>query len=240
MNGSRDVLKTLAGNIVKQWAEVQSDQVELAVIPPFAYLSEIAAVVQGAIALGAQSVSEHASGAYTGEIAASMLTDIGCQYVLVGHSERRALFGESDQIVAAKYFAAEAAGLVPILCVGESEAERDGGETLAVIARQMESVLALAAMTERAVLAYEPVWAIGTGKSATPEQAQEVHAFIRSRIGGNADKVRILYGGSVNGGNAEAILAMPDIDGALVGGASLKADEFIAIARAAVAKTEAN
>jgi triosephosphate isomerase len=187
------------------------------------------------VALGAQSVCAEAQGAFTGEVSAAMLKDVGCRYVLVGHSERRQLYGESDELVARKFVAAQSQGLVPVLCVGETLEEREAGQTLAVISRQMDAVLTVSGVAAlgQAVVAYEPVWAIGTGRTATPEQAQEVHATIRSKIAGVdatiGGLVRILYGGSVKASNARELFAMPDIDGGLVGGASLKADEFARI-----------
>ncbi|HXK56957.1 MAG TPA: triose-phosphate isomerase, partial [Gammaproteobacteria bacterium] len=179
------------------------------------------------------------SGAYTGEIAASMLNDFGCKYVIVGHSERRAYHNESDETVARKYAAARAAGLVPILCVGETLDEREQGITEAVVARQLDAVIGLegAAALADGVLAYEPVWAIGTGKTATPEQAQDVHAFLRARVASHdaavAEGLRILYGGSMKPGNAAELMAKTDIDGGLIGGAALKAEDFLGICTAA-------
>ena len=200
--------------------------VECAVCVPFPYLEQVAARLRGsAIAWGAQNVSEHAQGAYTGEVSAAMLREFGCRYVIVGHSERRQLYGEGDALVAAKFAAAQAAGLTPILCVGETLQERDAGRSEAVVARQLDEVLKRTAF-DPAVLAYEPVWAIGTGRTATPEQAQQVHAFLRKRV---SSGTRILYGGSVKAQNAAAIFAMPDVDGGLIGGASLVAEEFAAI-----------
>ncbi|MGQ0652933.1 MAG: triose-phosphate isomerase [Betaproteobacteria bacterium] len=202
------------------------DGVQCAVCPPFPYLQQVSEQLAGTrIALGAQDVSEHAQGAHTGEVAASMLAELGCRYVLVGHSERRKLYGESDARAAAKFAAARAAGLTPILCVGETLDEREAGRTEAVVARQLDAV-----RFDGGVLAYEPVWAIGTGRNATPEQAQEVHAFLRKKV--PAETV-ILYGGSVKAQNAAAIFAMPDVDGGLIGGASLVANEFLEIAKAA-------
>jgi triosephosphate isomerase len=177
------------------------------------------------IAWGAQDVSEHAQGAYTGEVAAAMLAEFGCRYVIVGHSERRQLYGETDERAAAKFSAARAAGLTPILCVGETLAEREAGRTEDVVGRQLAAV-----RFEDAVLAYEPVWAIGTGRNATPEQAQAVHAFLRRRVPAGTP---ILYGGSVKPQNAAAIFAMPDVDGGLIGAASLVAGDFLEIVRAA-------
>jgi len=207
--------------------------VECAVCVPFPYLAQAAERLKGTrVSLGAQTVSEHASGAYTGEVSAGMLREFGCRYVLVGHSERRQLFGESDARVAAKFAVARAAGLTPILCVGETLEERDAGHTQAVVARQLDAVLAKGDLGD-AVLAYEPVWAIGTGRTATPQQAQEVHAFLRLRV---KPQTCILYGGSVKPDNAASLFAMPDVDGGLIGGASLVAQDFIAICRMAQRK----
>jgi triosephosphate isomerase len=191
------------------------------------------------VLLGAQSVCAEPLGAFTGEISAAMLKDVGCRYVIVGHSERRALYKEDDALVARKFLAVHGQGLVPILCVGETLDERERGATTQVVSRQLDAVLDLAgvAALDAAVVAYEPVWAIGTGKNATPEQAQEVHAHIRSVVAARdakiAARLRILYGGSVKASNAREIFAMPDVDGGLVGGASLKADEFLKICAAA-------
>jgi triosephosphate isomerase len=214
--------------------------IDAAVCVPFPYLAQVQAALAGSsIAWGAQNLSEQAKGAFTGEVSASMLLDFGCRYVIVGHSERRSLYGEHDEVVAKKYVAAQAAGLVPILCVGESLQEREAGVTETVVARQLDAVIAAAGVASlaRAVVAYEPVWAIGTGKTATPEQAQAVHAFIRGKIAvldaGVAEGLVIQYGGSVKAANAAKLMAQPDIDGGLIGGASLIAEEFIAICRAA-------
>jgi triosephosphate isomerase len=177
-------------------------------------------------------VSEHAQGAYTGEVSAAMVKEFGCRYAVVGHSERRQLFGETDEQVAAKFAAAQAAGLTPILCVGETLEERDAGRTEEVVGRQLDAVLGKTKFGD-AVLAYEPVWAIGTGRNATPEQAQAVHAFLRRKV---SNATPILYGGSVKPQNAQALFAMPDVDGGLIGGASLVADDFLAILRAARAQ----
>jgi triosephosphate isomerase len=210
------------------------------VCPPFVYLHEIARLLrEGSVQLGAQDVCAESSGAYTGEVSGAMLRDVGCRYVIVGHSERRALYGEDDRLVARKFVAAQAAGLTPILCVGEQLADREAGSTYEVIQRQLDAVLAIVdvATLGRAVVAYEPVWAIGTGRNATPDQAQDVHAFIRGRIASRDAKIAaalpLLYGGSVKAGNAGELFAMPDVDGGLIGGASLKAEEFLAICRAA-------
>jgi triosephosphate isomerase len=213
---------------------------DCAVCPPFVYLLEIGRALRDApIGLGAQDVCADHQGAFTGEVSAAMLKDVGCEYVIVGHSERRLLYRESEQLVARKFAAALARGLMPILCVGEQLADRESGRTAEIVTRQLEVVLELcgAESFNRALVAYEPVWAIGTGRNASPEQAQEVHALIRARIAARdakiADGVRILYGGSVKAGNAAELFDMADVDGGLIGGASLKADEFLAILKAA-------
>ena len=214
---------------------------ELVVCPPYPYLSQAVAFgVGGAVGVGAQDICEKAGqGAFTGEVSGQMLSELGCTYVIVGHSERRQFFGDTDERVAEKFKAAQAAGLVPILCVGELLAEREGNRTEAVLTRQLEAVLKLngIAALEKAVVAYEPVWAIGTGKTASPAQAQEAHAFLRARIAEKdariAPRLRILYGGSVKPDNAAALFAGPDVDGGLIGGASLDAGQFTAICRAA-------
>jgi triosephosphate isomerase len=210
---------------------------------PFPYLAQVAERLTGtAVAWGAQTLSEHAQGAFTGEVSGAMLAEFGCRYAIVGHSERRQLFGESDSRVAAQFAAAQAAGLVPILCVGETLEEREAGRTEETVARQLDVVLERtgAAALGRAVIAYEPVWAIGTGRTATPQQAQAVHAFLRARIAqsdrATAERAQILYGGSVKPSNAGELFAMPDVDGALVGGASLVAQDFLAIVHAAERK----
>jgi len=208
---------------------------DVAVCVPFPYLGQAYAKLQGSgIGWGAQDVSRHEQGAFTGEVSAAMLADFGCGWVLVGHSERRSMHGESDELVAEKAVAALNAGLTPVVCVGETLAEQDAGQTADVIERQLAPVLALSApLVARLVIAYEPVWAIGTGRSASPEQAQAVHGLIRSRVAKlGVPDLRILYGGSVKGSNAASLFAMPDIDGALVGGASLVAEEFLRIAAA--------
>ena len=219
---------------------VASFNAKLAVCVPYPYLSQANLALAGTtIALGAQDVSEHEKGAFTGEVIASMLMDFGCRYVLVGHSERRSFYGDTDAVVAAKFDAACKAGLVPILCVGESLAEREAGTTLQVVTRQLDAVLAKSgvAALAAAVVAYEPVWAIGTGLTATPAQAQEVHAQIRARIATEsieiAANVPILYGGSMKPSNAAELLCQSDIDGGLIGGAALVAEDFLAIAKAA-------
>lgn len=228
MHGSRATIDALLDALLKEVPAVKG--AECAVCPPYPYLAQVAERLRGSpIALGAQNVSEHALGAYTGEVAAAMLAELGCKYAIVGHSERRQVFGESDAQVSAKFGAAQKGGLTPILCVGETLQERDAGKTEAVVARQLDAVLNRNAF-EKAVLAYEPVWAIGTGRNATPEQAQAVHAFLRIRV---SLETRILYGGSVKPQNAAAMFAMPDVDGGLIGGASLVAQDFLAIVRAA-------
>jgi triosephosphate isomerase len=213
---------------------------EVLVCPPFVYLWETGRLLKDSeVALGAQSVCAESLGAFTGEVSGAMLRDVGCRYVLVGHSERRQLYGESDSLVARKFMAAQTQGLVPVLCVGETLEEREGGRTTEVVARQLEAVLSVSGVGSlaSAVIAYEPVWAIGTGRTASPEQAQEVHAMIRGKVAALdatiASSVRILYGGSVKASNARELFAMADIDGGLVGGASLKAEEFAQICAAA-------
>ncbi len=234
MNGTRAGIAALLDGIKRG---LSADlETEIAVCPPFVYLSDVLAALESStVAVGAQNVSEHEGGAFTGEIAPAMLADLGCRFAIVGHSERRALFAEDDATVARKFVAAQAAGLVPILCVGELLEEREQGVTEAVVGRQLDAVLELAGpqALDSAVIAYEPVWAIGTGKTATPAQAQEVHAFIRGRIAAHdakiADRLRILYGGSVKAANAGELFASADIDGGLIGGASLEAGEFLSI-----------
>jgi triosephosphate isomerase len=221
MHGSRATNRALLDAIV---AGVKG--VECAVCVPFPYLAQGQERLRGTqVALAAQNLSEHASGAYTGEVSGAMLAEFGCRYVLVGHSERRQLYGEADAQVAAKFAAARAAGITPILCVGETLGEREAERTEQVVARQLDAVLAKDGIAD-AVVAYEPVWAIGTGRTATPEQAQAVHGFLRKRVGA---ATRILYGGSMKPANAAAIFAMPDVDGGLIGGASLVAQDFIGI-----------
>jgi triosephosphate isomerase len=215
-----------------------SPRAAIAVCPPFVYLPAVQQQLSASpVKWGAQNVSSALQGAFTGEVSVSMLRDCGCTYVIVGHSERRQLFGESSVLAAEKALLCLQHGLTPIVCVGESLAEREEGETLAVIAAQLKAVFARLSAAELAqiVIAYEPVWAIGTGLTATPEQAQAVHAFIRQQLAqhGAADKVSILYGGSVKADNAAALFAQSDIDGGLVGGASLNAEEFAAICKAA-------
>jgi len=233
MNGSLAANAALLADVK---ADCASDACDVAVCVPAPYLAQCQALLDGSkIVLGAQDLSMHEDGAYTGEVSASMLLEFGCRYVIVGHSERRAYFGENDELVANKAARAIQAGLVPIVCVGETLAQREAGQTDSVIGAQIDVVLnKLAPGTiERIVVAYEPIWAIGTGKTATPEMAQDVHAMLRKRIQAvdaqAASAVRILYGGSMKPENAAELLAMPDIDGGLVGGAALKAKDFLAI-----------
>lgn len=238
MNGSAASSALLAQGVARSNRGAHS--AEVLIIPPFPYLPLCQKALEGSeIALGAQSLCAEAPGAFTGEVAAEMLVDLGCRFVLAGHSERRGLFGEDDALVARKFARAQQCGLTPILCVGETLGQRQAGQTLSVVTQQLGAVLALVgpAALANSVLAYEPVWAIGTGLTATPEQAQEVHAELRRQIAEHnatvAGSLRILYGGSVKGSNATELLSMPDIDGALVGGASLVISEFDAIIAAA-------
>jgi triosephosphate isomerase (TIM) len=233
MHGSKTMVTGLVEGLL---AAPPRDAVDLAVFPPFPYLSLVQSLLAGSpIAWGAQTLNPVARGAHTGEVSAPMLLDHGCRYVLVGHSERRSLYGENDADVAARFEAALDAGLEPVLCVGETLQEREEGRTEAVVERQLQAVLERCSVDgfRHAVVAYEPVWAIGTGQTATPEQAQAVHAFIRDKFASRDDiiagQLRILYGGSVNGSNAADLFAREDIDGGLVGGASLKAEDFLAI-----------
>jgi triosephosphate isomerase (TIM) len=239
MNLDRAAAVALAREVSAQAGATAA--VDLAVCPPSVYLDAVAGVLKGSkVALGAQNMYHEASGAFTGEISAAMLVDIGCRYVILGHSERRHILGETDHQINQKVHAALAAGLIPIVCVGELLDEREAGKTTEVIRRQFDGSLAGVSADQMAqsVIAYEPVWAIGTGKVATPEQAQEVHRDLRKMLLGQynaavADQVRIQYGGSVKPSNAAELLAQPDIDGALVGGASLKASDFLGIAAGA-------
>lgn len=239
MNGSLAANAALITQI-RAGLSTLGEDVDVAVCVPAPYLSQVQTALAGSmLALGAQDVSAHASGAYTGEVAASMLREFACLYVIVGHSERRAYHGESDAVVAAKVRAALQAGLVPLVCVGETLAEREAGRTVEVVGRQLDAVLAVLAVAELEdiVLAYEPVWAIGTGKTATPAMAQEVHAQLRARLAQKspviAAQVQILYGGSMKPENAGQLLRMPDIDGGLIGGAALQAADFLAIVQTA-------
>ncbi|RDH87076.1 MAG: triose-phosphate isomerase [endosymbiont of Escarpia spicata] len=238
MNGSIESVRELLEGLKAGAGEVKN--AEMAVCPPAVFMPQVQEQLSGSvIAWGGQDLSVEASGAFTGEIAASMLNDFACKYVIVGHSERRTYHGESDELVAKKYAAARAAGLVPILCIGETLEEREQGITEDVCARQLNAVIELEGVEALAggVVAYEPVWAIGTGKTATPEQAQDVHAFIRGQVAGKSGEVaeglRILYGGSMKPDNAKELIGKPDIDGGLIGGASLKAADFLGICTAA-------
>lgn len=234
MHGSTAMINDLLGTIVR--AAPSRNDIDLAVFPPFPYLSQVQKLAHGSpVAWGGQTLNPEPKGAHTGEVSASMLLDFGCRYVLVGHSERRAVYGESDADVAARFAAALEGGLEPVLCVGESLEERESGQTEAVVGRQLDAVLSSSGINgfANAIIAYEPVWAIGTGKTATPDQAQKVHAFIRDKLAAHdgiiSGQLRILYGGSVKGSNAADLFAREDIDGGLVGGASLEADSFLAI-----------
>ncbi|PFH04665.1 triosephosphate isomerase [Collimonas sp. PA-H2] len=237
MNGSLVANAALLAEIKAGMALVACD---VAVCVPAPYFAQCQAELAGtAIALGSQDVSAHAAGAYTGEVAVGMLQDFACRYAIVGHSERRAYHGESDEVVAQKALRALQAGVTPIVCVGETLSEREAGQTDAVVGRQLQTVLNVLDMAQVGgiVVAYEPVWAIGTGKTATPQMAQDVHLALRAKLAGKnptaAVEVKILYGGSMKPDNAVELLAMPDIDGGLIGGAALKAADFLAIAVAA-------
>jgi triosephosphate isomerase len=238
MHGSRAaneaLLAELEMSLKPEWP------VDIVVFPPYVYLTDAARMLQdGRIAVGAQDVCAESGGAFTGQVSASMLRDVGCTHVIVGHSERRRWYHEDDALVARKFAAVLGAGMTPVLCVGESLEEREAKHTEAVIARQLDAVITGHGMGgfAKAILAYEPVWAIGTGRTASPEQAQAVHAFLRDRIHSQDAKMsrhlRILYGGSVKAGNAAELFSMPDVDGGLIGGASLSADEFGQICAAA-------
>jgi triosephosphate isomerase len=242
LHGSRESAAALARAVVDGLPDAIA--CEVALCPAFVHLGEVARVLRDTgVALGAQDVSAEDQGAFTGEVAAAMLREFDCAYAIVGHSERRALYAEGDCLVARKFMAAQRAGLTPILCVGETLEQREAGETAAVVGRQLKAVLDAAGIAAfaQAVIAYEPVWAIGTGRTATPDQAQEVHALIRAALRaadaasgpGIAQATRILYGGSVKASNAAEIFAQPDVDGGLIGGASLDASQFVQICQAA-------
>ena len=238
LNGSLQFIAELVSNIKSQLSSVEV--AELAVCPPHTYLGYVQSLLDGvSIALGAQDCSDQEEGAYTGEVSAAMVNEFGCKYIIVGHSERRHLYGESNEMVAKKFELVKKNSLTPILCVGETLQDREDGHTEVIIAKQVDAIIDLLGVEGfvDAVVAYEPVWAIGTGKTATPEQAQEVHAYIRNKLGAlNKDiaaNLRILYGGSMKPENAKQLLDQVDIDGGLIGGAALKADDFIAIATAA-------
>ncbi len=239
MNGSPAGAPALGAEVVSILGEDQN-KVDVALCPPFPLLAALSGVLNGsAVALGAQDVSAHPDGAFTGEVSARLLRDLGCRWVIVGHSERRALRAESSEQVAAKAVAAVAGGLQPIICVGETLAQREAGSTESALVSQLEPLRGILSQSGTgAVLAYEPVWAIGTGRTASPEQAGEVHAFIRATLGGlgiNVSGLRILYGGSVKPDNAAGLFAVTGIDGGLIGGASLTAADFAAICLAAAA-----
>lgn len=243
MHGNREANASLLDALLAGLGTTGALGTECAVCVPFPYLEQVAARLAGSpVAWGAQNVSAHPAGAFTGEVSGAMLAEFGCRYVIVGHSERRQLFGETDAQIAAKFGAAQLSGLIPILCVGETLEAREAGRTNAVVASQLDAVVAAVGATAigRAVVAYEPVWAIGTGKTATADQAQAVHAFLRARLAAQdasaAHGLRILYGGSVKAANAASTFAMPDVDGGLVGGAALVAEDFLAIVAAAGAK----
>lgn len=238
MNGSSESVKELMAGIKDGMGSVNN--AEVVVCPPAVYISRVAgSAADTAIKVGSQNICDEDKGAFTGEISGEMLKDTGCEYAIIGHSERRSLYGESDELVARRFAAARRNGIKPIFCIGETLEEREQGITNDVCARQIDAVIALEGVEALAdgVIAYEPVWAIGTGKTASPEQAQEVHAFIRGKISALnadvADGLRILYGGSMNPGNAAELMGQPDIDGGLIGGASLKSEDFLAICTAA-------
>lgn len=238
MHGSRSMSASLVGAV----ADRRPDGIDILVFPPFPYLGELVSQFgTRGIGFGAQDVSEHeGQGAYTGEVSSAMLSDIGAHWAIVGHSERRQYHGESDELIARKFAAARAAGVMPVLCVGETLEQREAGETEAVLERQLQAVLKLCGVAsfDTAVISYEPKWAIGTGRSATPEQVQQVHQFIRSQLKSEdamiAGLTRLLYGGSVKPDNAAELFAQPDVDGGLIGGASLDASDFLGICAAAL------
>ena len=242
MNGSRAVNAGLMKDVLAQAGALKG--VDILVCPPAPYLDSVGALLNGsAVGLGAQNLCDQEKpGAFTGEVHGGMLKELGCTHVLVGHSERRALYGEDNEAVARKFRTAQLCGLTPALCLGETLAQRDAGQTEQVLAAQLDAVLALCgiAALSNAVIAYEPVWAIGTGKTATPAQAQEAHAYIRARLAAKdakiAGSIRLLYGGSVKADNAAELFANPDVDGGLIGGASLKAADFLGICAAAQSK----
>jgi triosephosphate isomerase len=238
MYGNTETARHLAVQLVAQWSDraVAERSVEMVLFPPSVHLSLVKGAVAGSgIAVGAQNLSQYGSGAYTGEISGDMLVDQGCDYVLVGHSERRNLFGESSATVAEKFKTAQSSGLIPILCVGETLRQRQQEQTVAVVTAQIKAVIDCVGLHNvcRAVVAYEPVWAIGTGETASPEQAQQVHRAIRNQLGEVGLRTRLLYGGSVKASNAAELFSQPDINGGLVGGASLEAIEFFNIVKRA-------
>jgi len=241
MHGSRSATKALLTELERrlkpEWP------IDVVVFPPYVYMTDVARLLdEGQIRMGAQDVCAEAGGAFTGQVSIAMLKDVGCRYVIVGHSERRRLNHEDDALVARKFAAVVQAGLTPVLCVGETLEEHEAHHAEAVVARLIDAVIAMNGIASfaQAIVAYEPVWAIGTGRTATPQQAQGVHAYLRGRIAAQdakiAGRLRILYGGSVKGGNAAELFEMPDVDGGLVGGASLSADEFEQICAAAAVR----
>jgi triosephosphate isomerase len=241
MHGSRAANATLLADLAEglnpDW------RTDVVVFPPYIYLADAVRTLDGGdVAVGAQDVCAEPVGAFTGQVAAAMLKDVGCKYVIVGHSERRRLYHEDDVLVARKFGAALRAGLTPVLCVGETLEEREANRTEAVVARQLDAVIAMNGISSfaQAIVAYEPVWAIGTGRNASPQQAEATHEYLRSRIATQdaklGSRVRILYGGSVKASNAAELFSMPDVDGGWVGGASLSADEFLQICAAAAAR----
>lgn len=239
MNGSLESIRALVAAL-KQGVGAGLSKVEVAVFPPYVYIPEVSGLLSGSeIAYGAQNISKSLSGAYTGEVSATMLNDFGCKYTIIGHSERRTIYGELDYKVELKFAAAKECGIIPILCVGETLEEFEAGRTQEIVSKQLQAVIDRVGVSglDDAVIAYEPVWAIGTGKTASPAQAQSVHKFIRDHIAAHnaviAEKIVILYGGSLKAANASELFAQPDIDGGLIGGASLDASEFISICQAA-------
>ena len=232
MHGTAESAVNLASQLAEYW--IADDSVEMILFPPFVHIAAVAdAVADSAVSVGAQNVSEYPVGAYTGEISAEMLLDQGCKYALVGHSERRSLLNESSEAVARKFKTAQDAGLIPILCVGETLEQRQDNQTLEVVSGQIAAVIDCAGLQNlcRAVIAYEPVWAVGTGETASPDQAQQVHRAIRAQLGEAGSTTPLLYGGSIKAANAAELFSQPDINGGLVGGASLEADEFLKIAK---------
>ena len=238
MNGTKAEVSSLISGVKE--AVAGFSKIDIAVFPSFVFLDQVIKGVENSnVAYGAQNLCEYEKGAYTGEISGAMLNDFNCKYVLIGHSERRHVFGESNEVTATKFMMAQANGLMPVLCVGETQEHREANQTEAVICEQIEAIIQKAgiAALKNSIVAYEPVWAIGTGLTATPEQAQEVHAYIREMLAKQdtdlAENLCIVYGGSVKGSNAAEIFAKPDVDGGLIGGASLKSDDFAAICQAA-------
>ena len=236
MNASKESVNSLINGILSGMNGVSSDVI---VCAPFPYLSQVESLINGSnLMLGAQNLNVNSEGAFTGEVSADMIKDFGAQHVIVGHSERRSLYGETSAVVAEKTKTAIDAGLIPLLCIGESLEERESGNTETVVAEQLNAVISLLGIDafDGVIIAYEPVWAIGTGLTATPEQAQSVHLFIRNLLAVNsksiAQKTPILYGGSMNAGNASDLISCPDIDGGLIGGAALKAEDFLQICKA--------